>query len=122
MIFFVLFLVSGKRKPTTNDFRVIENKTLEYSKIKFYDTEILVTNTSFVKKRISCFKSGLFKAVFVLVKPEKTRLFVKSRQIAYDVQGSMLQFGYVRFPLFKKSSLYSLATNVGLRYKIPSRT
>jgi len=122
MIFFVLFLVSGKRKPTTNDFRVIENKTLEYSKIKFYDTEILVTNTSFVKKRISCFKSGLFKAVFVLVKPEKTRLFVKSRQIAYDVQGSMLQFGYVRLPLCRKLSPYSLATNVGLRYKIPFRT
>jgi len=66
--------------------------------------------------------SALLIAIFVLVKPMKTRLFAKSRQIAYDVQGCMLQSGIVRLPLYRKSSPFSSETNVGLRYKIPSRT
>jgi len=75
-----------------------------------------------VRNRISCFKSGLIKTIFVLVKPEKNRMISKRQQIAYDVQGSMLQSGIVRLPLYRKSSPYSAETNVGLRYKIPSRT
>jgi hypothetical protein len=48
--------------PTTNDFRIIENNTLEYSKIKFYDKEILLTNKSFVKKINSFSEFDLFKS------------------------------------------------------------
>ena len=75
-----------------------------------------------MRNRISCFESGIFKAIFVLVKPEKNCLFSKSRQRAYDVQGSMLQSGIVRLPLLRKSSPNSAETNVGLRNKTPSRT
>ena len=102
----MLFLVSVKRMPTTNDFHIIEIKTLECSKMKFCSTKILVTNTIFVRIRISCFKSGLLKVIIVLVKPEKNHLFVKSSQIAYDVHGVMLQFGCARLPLCRKLSPY----------------
>ena len=42
------FWVSGKRMSTTNDFRVVEIKTLDDSKIKFCGREILLTNKNFV--------------------------------------------------------------------------
>ena len=66
--------------------------------------------------------SALLIAIFVLVKPGRTRLFAKSRQIAYDVQGCMLQSDIVRLPLYRKPLPFSAETNVGLRNKIPSRT
>jgi hypothetical protein len=58
---FLCLLFSHKRTPSTNDFRVIENNTLEYGKIKYYAKECLQINKSFIKKN-SFFEFDLSKS------------------------------------------------------------